>query len=91
MKNLEKILKGLANRRRLRIIKLLLKNKEMTVTEISEMINLSFKSTSRHLSILRHLEIVDKRQMGLNMRYYLSHPLPAVLKLILPYIPNSHE
>lgn len=91
MKNLEKILKGLANRRRLAIIKLLVKNKELTVTEIAERINLSFKATSRHLSILRHLDIVDKNQISLNMYYYLSRPLPSVVKVLLAYIPNSHE
>lgn len=62
MKQLERIFKGLANRRRLSIIKTLLKQKVMTVAEIAEKINLSFKATSKHLVILRQLDIVDCQQ-----------------------------
>ena len=91
MKNLEKILKGLANKRRLAIIKLLLKNKELTVADIAEKIRLSFKATSKHLQILRQLDIVDKKQISLNVYYYLHYPLPKPVQNLLKYISNSSE
>jgi len=47
--NAEKVLKALANRRRLAILVFLKKNREGSVSRIAGAINLSFKSTSRHL------------------------------------------
>ena len=60
MKNLERLLKALANRRRLEILKVLKKEREgeLSVGEIAERIGLSFKATSRHLSILIGADIL---------------------------------
>jgi DNA-binding transcriptional ArsR family regulator len=91
MKQLEKIFKGLANRRRLAIIKLLIKNKEIPVADIAERINLSFTSTSKHLGILRQLDIVDRRQESLTVYYRLADPLPYVIKQLVVTISNSRE
>jgi len=91
MKQLERILKGLANRRRLAIIKLLKSHKELPVTSIADRIHLSFTSTSKHLSLLYHLEVVERRQESLVVYYRLAEPLPAVVKLLLSTISNSRE
>ena len=71
MKNLERVLKALANKRRLEILKALKggRDKELSVGEISERINLSFKATSRHLSILISADILGKEQRGLQVFY----------------------
>ncbi|MEW6408291.1 MAG: metalloregulator ArsR/SmtB family transcription factor [Patescibacteria group bacterium] len=71
-KEMEKILKALANRRRLAILAYLKKNGEATVGNIAKKINLSFKATSKHLGILSAVNIVDKNQRRLQMFYYLS-------------------
>lgn len=91
IKNIEKILKTLGNRRRLAIIKYLIHEKEANVANISENINLSFKSTSKHLSILKQLDIVDSRQQSLNVFYRLSAVKPALVRDIIKYISNSRE
>jgi len=91
MKQLEKIFKGLANRRRLAIIKLLSGKKEMAVADIAERINLSFTATSKHLGILRQLDILDRRQESLTVYYRLADPLPFVVKLLILTISNSRE
>jgi len=86
VKELEKILKALASRRRLAIVHFLKKNREATVTELSEAINLSFRSTSRHLSTLFAAGVLDKRQQSTEVYYFLSskrHPTTAhVLSLL---------
>ena len=69
---MEKILKALANRRRLAILKYLKNNKEASVGEIAGEINLSVKSTSKHLGILSATDIVEKQQRSLQMFYRLS-------------------
>ena len=51
-KELVKIFRAMGNDRRFAILKYLTINKDLTFTKISEFIKLSFKSTSRHLSIL---------------------------------------
>ncbi|MEK9194563.1 MAG: metalloregulator ArsR/SmtB family transcription factor [Patescibacteria group bacterium] len=91
MKTLEKILKGLANRRRLAILKVLTKNKELPVTEIAEKIGLSFTSTSKHLRILHQLDVLDRRQESLVVYYRLSNPLPHTVSQLILTISNSRE
>jgi len=87
MKDLEKLLKVLANKRRLEIIKYLKNKKEATVKDIASGIKLSFKATSKHLGILYGADIVDREQRSLQMYYHLQSPLKPVAK----YISNSLE
>ena len=86
MKEYEKTLKALANRRRLQIIKYLKDKKTATVTEIAEHIKLSFKSTSKHLAILFSAGIVDKEQKSLSMFYSIIEPLPKIAKHVFNLI-----
>lgn len=72
MKKLTKLFKVLGNERRLKIIKILRIEKEMTVGEISNRINLSFKSTSKHLQQLDTLGLISHRQISNKVVYYLS-------------------
>lgn len=93
MKHLEKTFKGLANRRRLSIIHLLAKKKELPVGDIAAHIDLSFTATSKHLGILRHLDILDSRQKSLTVYYRLAEPvtLPPAVRQVLSIISNSRE
>ena len=61
---LEKVLKSIANRRRIKILKIL-KRRPLSVGEIAKEIKLSFKSTSRHLSILHSSGLIEKEQSAL--------------------------
>jgi len=82
-KELEKILKALANKRRILILKFIKKSGRASVGEIADAIALSFKATSKHLMILSNADILEKEQISLMMLYFLpknSHPL--VLKLL---------
>ncbi|MBI5742414.1 MAG: winged helix-turn-helix transcriptional regulator [Candidatus Niyogibacteria bacterium] len=83
MKELEKVLKALANRRRLAILKYLKVSGEASVAEISEEIDLSFGATSKHLNILAAVGIVDREQRSLNMFYTLPKPQHLAVKNIL--------
>jgi len=82
----EKILKALANKRRLKIVKFLGKNKKATVTVIANYLKLSFKSTSRHLSVLKSAGIIDSEQVALMNFYYIVAPMPVIVKTILVLI-----
>ena len=67
----EETLKTLANHKRLEIIQLL-KNKELTVTEMIEMLGISQSNLSQHLSILRRYKIVTARKDGQYVYYKLT-------------------
>ena len=86
MKEHEKILKALANRRRLQILKYLKDKKLATVTLLAEHIKLSFKSTSKHFAILFGAGIVDQEQKSLSMFYSLANPLPKLAKQVIDLI-----
>ena len=79
MKEFERSLKALANRRRLAILKYLKVNKEAPVAEIAGAIRLSFKATSKHLGVLAAADIVEREQRSLQMFYRLAaDPKPVV-------------
>jgi DNA-binding transcriptional ArsR family regulator len=81
-KELERILKALANRRRLSIVKYLKKSKEATVGDIADEIKLSYKATSKHLGVLANADIVDKEQRSLQMWYRISSTTHTITKQI---------
>ena len=74
-KQLVKILKAIGSDRRLAILKYL-KNREMSVSQISKLIKLSFRSTSKHLSVLFATGLVDAKQDNLNRIYSISSDFP---------------
>jgi len=85
-KELEKVLKALANKRRVAILKYLKRVGTASVGEIADTIKLSFKATSKHLVILSNTDIVEKEQISLTMIYFLpkiSHPMVAKLLSII--------
>lgn len=75
-KELIKIFRAMGNERRFLILKHLSQKKELTVSQISELINLSFKSVSRHLSVLLNANLVEVRQANLNRFYCISSQIP---------------
>ena len=86
-REIEKVLKVLANKRRLAIILYLKKKKELKVGDIADEIKISFKATSKHLSMLFNADILEREQRGLQMWYKLSHKQNHIVK----YISNSLE
>ncbi len=83
MKELERVLKAVANKRRLAILKYLKIYEEASVSAIAKQIKLSFKSTSRHLAVLRAAEIVDKEQRDLYVFYSLAANQHSIIKFLL--------
>ena len=83
LKELERLLKALANKRRLTILRFLKKNGEANVTEIAEVIKLSVQSTSRHLAVLFSADLVDRRQQSLEVYYWCTPSFPQPIKGVL--------
>jgi ArsR family transcriptional regulator len=83
-KDLVKIFKAIGNERRFLILKNLSNKGELSVGQISEIINLSFKSVSRHLSILYGADLIKVKQVNINRFYSINEPgFPAqILRLL---------
>jgi len=82
-KELERVLKALANRRRLAIISFLRKEKEGNVGSVAEAIRLSVKSTSRHLAVLSGADLLDRDQRSSEVFYKVSASIPDVFQQLI--------
>jgi DNA-binding transcriptional ArsR family regulator len=83
-KEVEKILKALANRRRLTMLCHLKKMHEDRAGNIAGKPHLSLSATSRHLNILERAGILEKEQSGLEVFYRIGEPIsPFVSRLIM--------
>lgn len=69
-KELEKSLKALGDRNRLRIVNML-KDRAMCVCEITDILKLSQSTVSGHLRILKEAGIVEDTKDGLWVEYHL--------------------
>lgn len=85
-KKLEIILKSLANKRRLDIIKFLKANKEAMVDEIACHIKISLNATSKHLQILYSADILERYKRGLEVYYQLADNRDIIVKAVIKSI-----
>ncbi len=81
--DMERMLKPLANRRRLAVLKFLHKRRVANVGEIAEHLRLSLPATSRHLRLLENAHFLEKDQHGLEMHYRLSIEAPLLTQYVL--------
>lgn len=80
MKKEIKILKALANSKRMEILNLLSKEKDLNVAEIAKEIKLHFKSTSKHLQKLAEAGLVIRTQNGFRAEYNLKEKIEQIIK-----------
>lgn len=91
MRDLERVYKAFANRRRLAILKLLCQKRELTVSSLAKAIKLSLKATSKHLNILANADILEKEQRRLQVYYRLNSTATKAVCTLLKPISNSRE
>ena len=88
LKELTVIFKALADRNRIRIIKML-QQKPLCVCEIREVLGISQPAVSRHLNILKNAGLIEDEKDGVwtNCRLpksFTSEPVSAILKYLRP-------
>lgn len=83
VKEIERVLKALGNKRRLGIIRYLNNKSQASVGDIAEEIKLSVKSTSRHLAVLFVVDLVDREQVHTTVFYRLAKPPSPIFKTTL--------
>ena len=85
MDRLEKSLKALSDKNRIRILKLL-ENKKMCVCEIAHIIGITHPSVSRHLKKMKSVGLIYSEQDGLWTNYFLTKQDNIHLKTIVKNI-----
>ena len=81
-RQLERIVKGFANHRRIQILELLEREPELSVVEIAGKLNINFKTASEHIRRLAIAGLVLKRSEGNNVRQKLSDRGVSILKFL---------
>jgi len=82
-KEIARVLKALANNRRLAIVRYVKKHKEASVGDIAQAIKLSFRATSRHLAVLFSADILDREQRNIQVFYRIASTIPDAAGKIL--------
>ncbi len=83
IRKVEKLIKALANQRRLQIIKFLNHGKPATVGEIAEELHLSMPAVSKHLALLAREGIVDYNKRGSLIYYELDEDPGRIVDEVL--------
>ncbi len=87
----EDVFKMIANQKRLEIIQLL-GNRELTVTEMTEMLGIRQANLSQHLAPLRQARIVETRRDGVSVYYHLTDQRIAdACGLIKDFLHDQHK
>lgn len=87
----EETLKTLANQKRLEILQLL-KQKELTVSDMVAMLGLPQANLSQHLSVLRSLHLVTKRKAGVKVYYRLTDKrIALVIKQLREFLKTQYS
>ncbi|MBI5465939.1 MAG: winged helix-turn-helix transcriptional regulator [Candidatus Kerfeldbacteria bacterium] len=86
MSSTERILKALANRRRLAIVSHLKHRRSAAVGELADLLKVTFPTTSKHLSILSAADIVEYERRSLQVYYHLADNMPSVARSILRHL-----
>jgi DNA-binding transcriptional ArsR family regulator len=79
--NLERVMKGVANHRRIQVLDTLEKSPELTVTDLAERLSIDFRTVSEHLKKLVAAGLVMKRHEGAAV----CHALTTRGKLMLKF------
>jgi len=81
-RQLERIVRGFSNHRRIEILRLLEKYPELSVIEISEKLDVNFKTVAEHIRRLTIAGFLMKKSSGASIRHRLTKRGEKVLKFL---------
>ncbi len=81
-RTLERLVRGFANHRRIQLMDVLKNTPEMSVDEISDSLNINYKTTSDHLRRLAIAGLVFKKSDSVSIRHKLTKRAEYVLKFL---------
>lgn len=81
-RELERMVRGFANHRRIQILEMLKKKPEMSVDEIASFLDISYKTVADHVRRLAIGGLVLKRNQDVSVRHRLTERAEAILKFL---------
>jgi DNA-binding transcriptional ArsR family regulator len=81
-RQLERIVRGFSNHRRIEILELLEKEPELSVLEIAERLRINLKTASEHIRRLTIAGLIMKRSEGASVRHKLTERGKKVLMFL---------
>lgn len=81
-RQLEQIVRGFSNHRRIQMLDLIDSVPELSVNEISKKLNINFKTSSSHLRRLIIAGLIMKRGTGKDIRHKLSERGKTILTFL---------
>ncbi|MEK7170263.1 MAG: winged helix-turn-helix domain-containing protein [Patescibacteria group bacterium] len=82
-RELERMVRGFANHRRIQIMEILKKKPEMSVDEIATFLNISYKTVADHVRRLAIAGLVLKRNQDVSVRHRLTDQAEYILKFLI--------
>ena len=80
--HLQKIVRGFSNHRRIEIMNLLDTESDLSLSEISEKLNINFKTASEHVRRLALAGLITKRNRGATVLHALTKRGIIILKFL---------
>lgn len=81
-RQLERIVKGFSNHRRIQILELIYQHPELALTEIATELHINFKTAGEHVRRLAISGLVLKRNQGSAVRHKISPRGLSILKFL---------
>lgn len=82
----ERILKALANRRRLSLVSTIKRRGSATVGELAALLKVTLSTASKHLAILSSAEVVEYERRSLRVYYRLADDIPSLARSIIKHL-----
>ena len=79
---LERIIRGVSNHRRIEILELLKQTPELSIADISEKLDVNFRTISEHIKKLAIAGFVIKRSDGPSVRHKITERGLSVIKFL---------
>ena len=81
-RQLERIVKGFANHRRIEIMDLLKKEPELSVIDIADKLDINYKTAAEHIRRITIAGLLIKRSAGNEVRHKLTDQGLTILKFL---------
>lgn len=81
-RQLERLVRGFSNHRRIEIMQLLSKKPELSVIEIADRLKINYKTASEHIRRLAIANLILKQNRGPSVNHALSDTGKVILKFL---------
>lgn len=81
-KDLEKIVRGFSNHRRIQILELIFTNPDLSLIDISAKLKVNFKTVGEHVRKLTLTGLIEKRNEGQSVRHKITQRGKSILMFL---------